>query len=231
MTAMVEDLTPVEEHALAQAAEDARLVRCACGCGEPTNLRQLRAAALRDAGCKVQEIADILETSQGQASELLRQARVGAFPSYRRGHANRSHDAARADAPPRSRSTAHDHAWATAGFQEIGGKEFRIDICTQRGCRARRACRPSGPGSLPAPPPAPLLTPSGRGDRILRLLASLGSGESWLATSEVAARLRMNAATASDQLAWLTATGWLEQRRSGRGNAFRLSASARKLVT
>lgn len=134
--------------------DETLIVLCGCGCGAATNIRQLRAAALRVLGLTVQEIADELDTSQGQASELLRQTRTGSFPRCLRGHGRRQYDPSR-DGPTKTMvaSSRHEHRWRTEGkIRLIGGKPFRIDECVAKGCKEKRACRPSGPGSVPAPP-------------------------------------------------------------------------------
>jgi hypothetical protein len=111
---------------------------------------------MRAAGLLVQEIADELDSSQGSASELLRQARTGSFPRFVRGHALRKHDPTR-DGPTKAMQaeTVHEHRWRSSGSRLIGGVLFRIDVCVIGSCPSQRACRPSGPGSIPAPPRAP----------------------------------------------------------------------------
>lgn len=135
--------------------DEARLVFCACGCGRETNRRWLVAVALRESGMTVQEVADELSMSQGTTSDLLRRAARGEWPRWFRGHGRRAH------LPPRDPETGptvsmraeanHVHSWQPRRMETIGGVLFRIDVCVADRCSARRACRPSGPASIPAP--------------------------------------------------------------------------------
>lgn len=130
------------------------IVGCGCGCGTPTNLRQLRAAALRATGMTVQEVADELDASQGTTSELLRQFRAREFPRFLRGHGRRQFDPTRdGPTPTMQAASGHKHIWRTEGkIRLIGAIPFRIDVCVAKGCHESRACRPSGPAGIPAPP-------------------------------------------------------------------------------